>query len=373
MTRSSATGIVSNDMCMPFDFADFTSQLNGELTTVRFQPAKGSAVLATAALALVAGCSGGSSSTTLPADSTSAQSQLRSVLLLGWNGMSPFRVHRDFHFAPQRPALPPPVNSAFKLLAVADGGDAGVDELGPAFKLKGVLTGGLVQPVATWIDRSENLYVADIYLAAVEEFAPASSSPTHTYNSGLQAPDAVTTDKSANVYVTDFAKGIVNEYAQGSNTVLNTCNVTGGNPGLESVALDAAGDVFVSYENGVGYLVEYTGGLAGCNATTLAPTLGFAGGLIFEKDGTTLVAADQDGYIDIIPKPYTAITSQITGLGDPFSIALTKYNHLLFVDDKAKNDVAVFNFPLGTPYKTLNSSNGLVEPYGVSVYQIGKL
>jgi len=343
---------------------------------VRFTSAKGSTFLATAALAFVAGCSGGSSSTTLPANNTSAQSQLRSVLSVDRNGMSPFRVHRDLHFASQRPALPPPVNSAFKLLAVADPGDGGVDELGPAYHLKGVVTGGLEDPMASWIDRSENLYVADVGLAAVEEFAPGSSSPTSTYTSGLEAPLAVTTDKAANVYVTDFGEGIVNEYAQGSNTVINTCNATGGNPGLEGVAIDASGDVFVSYNNestGIAYLVEYTGGLAGCNATTLAPTLGFAGGLIFEKDGTTLVAADQVGSIDIIPKPYTAIASQITGTVDPYSIALTKYNHLLFVADVGNQDVAVFNFPSATPYKTLNSSNGLVYPLGVSLYQIGKL
>jgi len=79
------------------------------------------------------------------------------------------------------------------------------------------------------------------------------------------------------------------------------------------------------------------------------------------------VACDQlAGAVQIIAKPYTAITKTITGFTDPFHVALNEANGLMFVADPGAADVAVDKYPSGTAVKTLGSANGLSDPYGVA-------
>jgi len=349
---------------------------------VRFRSTTTTAVLATAAVALVAGCSGGSTSTAVPAGGSSigapaattagrtALSLKRYALTGNRTGIDP-KFPLKAHLAPA--AILPPTNSAYKELAVADVGSGAVEILGPSFHTKSTITSGLDGPDGDWIDTSKNLYVANYEGIDVQEYAAGSTTPTFTYSAGLVDPIEVTTDKAANVYVGDFEGAFVAEYAQGSNTMSNECS-----PGglVEGIAVDSSSNVFVSYYNentGSGSLVEYVGGLKGCSATALAPTFLFPGGMTFAKDGTTLLAADQEAGVDVIPKPYTSITATITGASDTFHIAVTKYNHLLFITDPGNADVYVANYPSGTEYTTLGSANGLVDPYGVATYEIGKL
>ena len=262
------------------------------------------------------------------------------------------------------------MNSPYKELAVSDFATGGVETLGPSFHTKNTITNGLGGADGDWIDAAKNLYVANYAGVNVQEYASGSTSPTFTYSAGLKDPINVTTDKKGNVYVADYQADAVVEYAQGVNTVVAQCTVGGG---VEGVAVDSSGNVFASYNNaqtGAGNLVEYTGGLAGCEGTTLTPTLGTAGGIQIANDGT-LVAADQNVGVDLIPIPYTAIASTITGAVDPFHISLTKYNKLLFIADPANADVLVVHYPSGSSYLTLGAANGLSDPAGVAAYEIG--
>jgi hypothetical protein len=116
-------------------------------------------------------------------------------------------------------------------------------------------------------------------------------------------------------------------------------------------------DVF-NVVNGILYAV---GGLAGCNEPLSGLTLGFAGGLQIDR-ADNLVACDQLVACDIVPPPYTAASSVITGTSDAFHVALNKHQGKVFIADPGAADVRVDLYPSGTPFMTRNSSNGLSDP-----------
>jgi hypothetical protein len=260
-----------------------------------------------------------------------------------------------------------------KELAVSDFGTNAVEILNSSYALTSTITNGITSADGDALDSKGNLYVANYEGPNVVEYAKGGTSPSFTYSTGLIDPADVTTDSKDNVYVADYGDGSpssVFEYAQGSNTLLNQCSP--GGP-VEGVVVDPKGDVFVSYENssGVGGIAEYKGGLSGCKETVLSPTVEFPGGLALDKQGN-LLDCDQDVGVDIIPPPYTSISSTITGFADTFHIALNKKSSLLYVADPGNADVAVVSYPSGTLLTTLGSANGLSDPAGVAAYPVSK-
>ena len=315
--------------------------------------------------ALLAACSGSGMSGTqsaIPGSGTQSQSHR---LPLEATGVAPkFLAQLRFGQHLARPNAAP-----IKDLAVSDFGTGAVEVLNGTYGLGSTITNGLNGPDGDWYDKKGNLYVANYGGVNVTEYNKAESL-TSTYSSGLIDPVGVTTDKSGNVYVADYGDGsasVVVEYPQGSNSPITSCNTGLAN---EGIVVDKHGNVFVSGNNpntGQGDLLEYSGGLSGCSATTLPITFSFAGGLQIDKHGN-LVACDQLVGVDIIPPPYTSVGSTITGTSDAFHVALSLKQKVLYIADPALAEVLVDKYPSGTSITTLGSGNGLSDPAGVATY-----
>jgi hypothetical protein len=320
----------------------------------------------TAAVVLATGCSGSSPSSTVPVASQPAASRLAAR-----SGVAPRFLSR-LRFGTALPGRPDA--TGLKELGVSDFGSNEVILLNQKYKPAGkpiTATDGLSGPDGEFVDTTGNLFVANYAGVNVEEFALGSTTASTTYSSGLTDPVDVTTDTNGNVYVADNAGRLVVEYAPGASAPSFSCST-----GLETdgVAVDNKGDVFVSgnaNDSGQGSIIEYTGGLSGCAGTTLGITLGYAGGLQIDTKGD-LIACDQFAGVDIIPKPYTAISSTITGAVDAFHIALTKNNKTLYIADPDMADVLVDSFPAGKTVKTLGAAQGLTDPAGVATYPFQK-
>jgi len=317
--------------------------------------------------AVLAACSGSGPSSTQPAlPGNTAQNGLHGLASPARSGVVP-QFLANLHFGTASPDRHRR-RGKLKELAVSDFGSGAVELLNAKYQETGSITSGLSGPDGDWIDSSGNLYVANYAGVDVSEYNKAGSQ-IGTYSSGLGDPVDVTTDKHGNVYVADFGSfhaSVVVEYAQGSNSPLNSCNTGYAN---EGVAVDSAGDVFVSGDNpnGGAALLEYKGGLSGCSATALGASISNAGGLQVDKQGD-LVADDQLTAVDIIPAPYTTIKSQITTAPSNFHVALTERNNLLFIADVNDAEVFVDKYPSGTEVTVLNSANGLSDPAGVATY-----
>jgi hypothetical protein len=325
------------------------------------------AAFAAGAVALLAGCAGGGSAgptSTLPSSGMTTQSRGFQPDLVR-SGVAP-QFFSILHFGKSpghsvKPAALP------KDLFVDDFGTGAVEVLkNGTYANLGNITSGINGPDGNTVDKAGDLYVANYNGITIQEYAPGSSSPTFTYSSGMLDPVAAAVDSHGNVYEGDYnfgGSGFVNEYKQGTNTVMNTCSPGGA---VEGVAIDAHNDVFADFNNpntGKGAIVEYKHGLKGCKATTLGPSLSFAGGMVLDKNNN-LVVCDQLGpTVDVIDPPYSSITGTLgTGYGDPFHVSINKKNKLAFVADLANANVQVLKYPSGTTVKTLNSANGLSDP-----------
>lgn len=241
----------------------------------------------------------------------------------------------------------------------------------------GTFASGGGGPDGNFLDDSHNFYEADYAGLAVYEYAHVKGSDwigstvSFTYNSGLTDPIGVATDTAGNVYAANWnfgSSGAVVEFPQGSNTPIASCSVPGG---AEGVAIDSAGDVFVSQvQSGVGSVVMFAGGLGSCSGTTLPlGSLGYLGGMATDKAGN-LVICEQDtpsfgpGSVLVVAPPYTSITGTLgSGYTAPFHVTINKRNHEAYVADDAAAVVDVLSYPSGSLIFQLGSAQSLVDPY----------
>jgi hypothetical protein len=341
------------------------------------------AALAIGAGALLAGCSGGSnsSSPSIPGGVNQAQSRAFHASREYASGVAPKFLSRiKFgHSQIKRPSGPgtcpggPPCGNVY----VSDFGTGAVEALlNVAFTPNGGVSTGLNGPDGEWTDTKHNLYVGNFGGLNIVEYAcvPGSApscgpSPLSvTYSSGLSDPIGVSTDNGAspNVYAADYLGDQVAEFPQQVNSQIAACPVGGG---AESVAVDSStGNVFVAYNNLSGFanIVEFAGGLSGCNGTILGATLSFAGGMVLDSN-KNLVVTDQLGpTVDVIAPPYTSVSSTCgSGYSDPFHVSITKGGATLYVADVGNANVQVYNYPACTLRTTL-SGGTLSDPAAAS-------
>jgi hypothetical protein len=299
--------------------------------------------------ALLAGCSGGTAATAAP------------PLPAGPDVRAAFKIRPDA--------------ATFKKLAVSNYGDYGsanVQVFNKAYKPTQTITSGLAENDGIWIDANDNLYAANLG-GTVTEYALGSAkgrSHPFTYSTGMTAPISVTTDGSGNVFIGegDTYPGHVDEFPQGSNAPIARCATPDGGL-VTGVTVDKNGNVFIGsvQSSGASHLVEFAGGLGGCNSTELPAPVYYVGGVELDKSGNLVVEEQTLGDILIIPPPYSNVQTTLTGFsGDPYQLALNADDTLLFVDEGNNDAIVVAQYPSGTIETTLTTD--LTSAYGVAVY-----
>ncbi|MGA8098238.1 MAG: hypothetical protein WB810_06215 [Candidatus Cybelea sp.] len=322
-----------------------------------------SAILASVLTASATGCSGGSpSQASIPLGPSPIQTH--SLKDLARSGRSP-KALLLLQFANAVPhAVEAARNTGLKDLYISGYVPEDVTVVkNTTYKNVGTITKGLVSPDGDFVDAAGNLYVADYDAVDVQEYKPGGKSPSFTYNAGMVDPVNVSVDSHGNVYEADYDGHEVNEYVQKTDTVVNSCRLSGF---AEGVAVDANNDVFVTYNetvSGTGKIVEYKGGLAGCNKTSFNIALDFAGGIALDAKGNLIVCDENAPAVDVIAPPYSTIKKQLgSGYMTPFHVTLNKSNKRAFVADTY--DVYVHNYPSGSLAATIGSADGLTYPAG---------
>ena len=249
-----------------------------------------------------------------------------------------------------------------KALYVVNDNTGSVDVLSNSrYRDIGALTNGVGVPSSVALDTAGNVYVGNDQSASVTEYAPGATTPLFTYSSGMSQPTAVVADAHGNLYEADLGNGgLINEYFQGVNARVATGYLPT-NVFVSGVAVDAAGDVFVSYltsfSNGAA-IGEFTGGLNGA-FTTLPFSIAAVGGIALDKQGNLLVCDDDNNSIAVLAPPYNTITRTIgSGFFRPDSIALNKANTRVFVSDNTLR-VTVVDYASGSNVTTLGTQNGV--------------
>jgi len=234
-----------------------------------------------------------------------------------------------------------------------------------SYQKVGAISRGIEGPLGLFLDKAGNLYVANFLGDKITEYAHGASRAMFRYDAGMKDPVDVSVDREGNVYEADFDGQFVNEYHQGSNKVLNSCAEPGA---VSSVAVDAAGDVFVAVNSSSGArIAEFAGGLSGCHGKALGVTLGYAGGMVLDKHRKLIVCDSSDpGAVDVIDPPYEKVARKLgSRWSSPSRLSIDKNNALVFVADKDADLIAIIDYSTGKRVSSLGSANGLSKPAGV--------
>lgn len=244
----------------------------------------------------------------------------------------------------------------------------------------GTITNGITAAGGATVDTSGDLYVVNSpaygSTTNIQEYAHGRKSPTFTYSTGMTYANRVAVDSAGNVYEAD-SDGYVRAYAQGSNVVAQSCAV--GAPAV-AIAIDKSGDVFVAFNvqtkhGTTGSIMEFAGGLSGCNGTTVYGNGFVAGpwGIAADANSNLLVCDYWRGSIDVLAPPYN-VRSRILAYGftAPADITLDKNNKLAFVADlgaQTYGAVDILSYPSGSLIKQLDyQDSGIYNPIA-AVYE----
>ena len=239
------------------------------------------------------------------------------------------------------------------------------------YKHIGVITKGVRNAEGLWVDKAGNLYVANSGGGNVTEYAPGGTTPICTYSRKLVSPIDETTDDSGNVYVVDAnhlqTPGYIDKYKQCDNTIAARYSIV---TPPEGVAVDVQGDVFVSYLTVAGGAFEEFKNGQTTPTELRARTSDSPGGLRLDGKGDLISdqqgAQHKPGTIAVIAPPYKKVTTLVTGLGNPFRLALNREQTLLFNVDTLNEKVSVYQYPSGKLLKTLGAADGVTNPGGVA-------
>ena len=251
------------------------------------------------------------------------------------------------------------VSKYLPYLYVSDNGDSQIDLLKrSSYREIGLIQQGISNPVGITLDASGNLYAANDGNGTVTEYASGSGTPSMTYSSGMLDPVDVAVDSHGNVYEADL-NFVVNEYLQGSNAVIASCATS--DPAA-AIAVDRSNDVFVVLNGAPSTILEYAGGLQGCNPFNVGVKgVSYRGGIAIDHRGDLVVADQANASVDVLAPPFTSVSRTIgSGFEKPFSVRLNKKNTRAFVTDGITGEVTVVDYQTGQNIIVLGA------PYGIS-------
>jgi hypothetical protein len=334
----------------------------------------------TAAVALLAGCSGGAGSQLAPAGGS--QSNAIKTMHNGKISTSVLNPKVAVHAGAPRVhghAIKPNCCAYAKSVFISDSGNNSVQTYSyPDGAYIGALPAppeGFEEPQGMCSDRQGNVYIAN-----TEEFTIDIYSHSGTFISSLSDPDG-------------FPAGCAVNKKTGDVAVSNIINSSGGFPGNVIVYFGGTGtpteyatglaeDFFVGYVANsstlwVSGLVEgsYTAGITAVNTATSAATpvvitgatVGFPGTVTYSGNTKTMVVGDQDStnFYQVDPTTFAVTgTTTVSGAGD--IVQATVKGPRLIGPDASDADADIFPYPAGGP-ATTTLTTGLTEPIGSAV------
>jgi len=221
----------------------------------------------------------------------------------------------------------------------------------------GEITTGISSPERMFVDSKRNLYVTnDGHLSC---YRPGKTSPWQEIAAGINRATGVVVGPDGTIYVANAGTNAVTVYPPGQQTPSEALNV-GADP--QNVALDAAGDVYVTYIDGASGsgVVEFPSGST--TPTNLGLNIQDPGGIEIDSSNNVVVfdSASQD--LDIFKPGQTQPSKQIHYAdGEPFELAFGKGQHKLYASIYPGGStgflIETLDYPNGTaPVKQINTA-----------------
>jgi hypothetical protein len=312
------------------------------------------ALSAAATIALLVGCSGGSS-----------------VVVPG--RAMPHGGAQDWQFKTHDAC---PATGAIEY--VSDGPNHAVNVYAGSFAGQapcGQITVGLTFPAGLFVQTStHDLYVADLGGGIVQVYHRGQTIPYNTYRDpSNQNVEDVAVARDGTVLATNYHKrnkterGSISTWIGGPNggTFVGNFPMQHSIDGYD-ITVRNNGIVYFSYVThdfrGELWKMRCSAGACGTQTQIAGVLFEFPGGMQFDASDD-LVAADQAGLAETFELPNPS--PKTFPVGDPVGIALSESDHHLFVADQRNNDAAEYSYPGG---KLIGTVPGMPFglPYGIA-------
>jgi hypothetical protein len=224
----------------------------------------------------------------------------------------------------------------------------------------GTITKGLNSPLGNFVDGSGNLYVANFGGNSVTVYPPGETAPSKTYTSGLSEPIGVAVGSDGTIYVSEFVTNEVVEFYKGKTKPSLTLSVH--EP--EGVALDSSNNLYVSYINnsGSGSVIKFKPKAK--TGTDLGISVQVAGDVKLDKKNDVILE-DQDAKTVNFYKPGATSPYDTIAVGaDAYKLALNSAETSVYVAT-VNPEVDVYGIRSGTLTGAITS--GLQSALGVSL------
>jgi serine/threonine-protein kinase len=213
-----------------------------------------------------------------------------------------------------------------------------------------------------WPDKKKKkksvLFVADCD-SGVLLFDPtkANSSPIGSITTGTDCAFGVAVDKSGNLYVANIGNNSVTVYPKGQTSPSLTITDAVSSP--YSVAVDSKGNVFVS-NLGNNTITAYASGQTSAYETISFSAYGQAVGIGVDGSDNVWVACDTSNGVFVIKAGSEGVTnSGLTGLAGPIGVSFGPKG-VLYVSNFSTTNVAVYKSGQTSPFETI--TDGMSGP-----------
>lgn len=230
----------------------------------------------------------------------------------------------------------------------------------------GIITSGLSNPDALFVDKRLYLYAANIGTSTISVYKPGGTSPSLTIDKGLFSPRGITVDQNGVVYCAN-AGGTITEYPQGQTAPSRTLSLK---VAPEYLAIDSAGNLYVSYlgayrKSGV---MEFRPGAR--HGKDLGLDIGSAGALEVDRSGNIIIIDAASSTIDVFAPGRTKPSKKVMVAGAaPLTLSLNKNETKLYVSVDVRSSfysVRLLDYPNGTKLTHKLTDNLMDSPIAVS-------
>ncbi len=330
-------------------------------------------LIGVAALAVAAGCSGNSGSLVSSQQSSSVMPSSRQI-------PSEFRFVRGsavegeyvVPLVPHPWALPhrwPSPQKQSEVMFVADPQDNQIllyNPKTPNPSPEGSITDGIDYPFGTAVDKTGNLYVANLLggspdIGSITVYPKGSSSPSLTITNGCDNPYGITVDSSGNIFATMLDNDTIVGYHAGSTSPFETINFSSDGQAL-GIDVDAANNLWIGsdtnssvWEIPAGSSSPENAGLSGLNGTIML-SFGRKDIMYVSNFGGSNVTVYKYG----TTSPEYTITNGIEQNG-PTLNGVTKSG--TFFQDNQDDNVVGYKKGQTSPFSTIT---GIPDPRGIS-------
>jgi sugar lactone lactonase YvrE len=207
----------------------------------------------------------------------------------------------------------------------------------------GMITAGVEDPWGLYVDKQQNLYVAN-QGGTVTVYPRGSTSPSLTFSQGLGRPLYPIVDSSGDVFVSNAGRsyttsrgssggGMVVEYRPGSTSSYRVLQTPGAE--ADGMAFDRQGDLYVAYRDsaGTGSIEEFAPGST--QGTILGMSLNRPQGVIVDNNGNIVVVETRGSdRIDFFPPGQQTPSVEIPA-NVPNQLAIRRTEPRLFIASEA--------------------------------------